>query len=54
MINLQDIIKLEFAYLETFTTRINTNWGALFCNENQPTYYNANHAHIHKICEQLQ
>lgn len=44
--NYQDIIKLEFAYLETFSKRTETDWGSLFCNENQPTYYDANHAHI--------
>ncbi|MBS4171756.1 GNAT family N-acetyltransferase [Bacillus sp. FJAT-49736] len=54
MTSLQDILKLDFAYLETFTTRTNTNWGALFCNENQPTYYDANHAHIHDTCENPQ
>ena len=38
MTSLQDILKLDFSYLETFTTRTNTIWGTLFCNENQPTY----------------
>ncbi|MBT2655940.1 GNAT family N-acetyltransferase [Bacillus sp. ISL-18] len=46
MINLRDIILLDFAYLETFTKRIETSWGSIFCNESQPNYYNANHAHI--------
>lgn len=44
---LKKIIELDFAYLETFTKRIDTGWGCFFCNEAQPSYYNANHAHIH-------
>ena len=46
MINLKDVILLDFAYLETFTKRIETSWGSIFYNESQPNYYNANHAHI--------
>lgn len=46
MVNLKDILALDFAYLETFSKRIDTSWGALFYNENQPNYYDANHAHI--------
>ncbi|WP_299512088.1 GNAT family N-acetyltransferase [uncultured Rummeliibacillus sp.] len=46
MMNLKDILALDFAYLDTFSTRTDTSWGALFCNENQPNYYDANHAHI--------
>lgn len=54
MTSLQNIFKLDFAYLETFTTRTKTIWGALFCNEYQPAYYDANHAHIDQVCEQPQ
>ncbi|MGV3464875.1 MAG: GNAT family N-acetyltransferase [Heyndrickxia sp.] len=54
MTSLQDILKLDFAYLDTFTSRTNTNWGALFCNEYQPAYYDANHAHIDRVCENPQ
>ncbi|WP_282032825.1 GNAT family N-acetyltransferase [Metabacillus indicus] len=54
MTNIQDILKLDFAYLETFTTRTDTDWGSMFCNENQPSYYDANHAHIDQVCEQPQ
>lgn len=54
MTNLQEILKLGFDFREAFTTRTNTPWGILFCNENQPTYYSANHAHIHQVCEQPQ
>ncbi len=42
----EDILAMDFAYLETFTERIDTDWGALFCNERQANYYDANHAHI--------
>ncbi|MEI4770826.1 GNAT family N-acetyltransferase [Psychrobacillus sp. FJAT-51614] len=44
--NLQDIISLDFAYLDTFSKRKDTKWGSLFYNESQPSYYDANHAHI--------
>jgi N-acetylglutamate synthase-like GNAT family acetyltransferase len=54
MTSLQAIFKLDFAYLETFTTHTKTNWGSLFYNENQPAYYDANHAHIDQVCEQPQ
>lgn len=46
MNRLNEIFDLDFAYLETFTTRTDMGWGSLFCNENQPDYYDANHAHI--------
>lgn len=49
---LQDILALDFAYLDTFTTRTDTNWGSLFCNENQPQYFDANHALVsHSVHE---
>ncbi|AOZ94076.1 GNAT family N-acetyltransferase [Paenibacillus crassostreae] len=51
MINLRDIIRLEFTYLETFTNRIATSWGSIFCNEIHPNYYDANHAHISDLCD---
>ncbi|MET1015041.1 MAG: GNAT family N-acetyltransferase [Paenisporosarcina sp.] len=54
MMKLQDIILLDFAYLETFSTRTETQWGSLFCNENQPSYYDANHAHVSEACENPQ
>lgn len=38
-IDLQDLFTLDFAYLETFTKRTETAWGSIFCNENQPDYY---------------
>lgn len=49
--NYQEIFKLDFAYFETFSKRTETNWGSLFCNENQPSYYDANHAHISRISD---
>ncbi|AZB42175.1 GNAT family N-acetyltransferase [Bacillus sp. FJAT-42376] len=50
MMNLQEALTLDFAYLETFTTRKDTPWGSLFLNENEPNYYDANHAHISGEC----
>lgn len=44
--NLEDILKLDFAFLETFTNRSETTWGSIFYNENQPVSYDSNHAHI--------
>lgn len=51
MASLDDIFKMDCAYLSTFTTKIDTSWGMLFYNENQPNYYDANHAHIQQICD---
>ncbi|MCH6265524.1 MULTISPECIES: GNAT family N-acetyltransferase [Neobacillus] len=42
------VLELDLAYLDTFSNRIETSWGYLFYNENQPAYYDANHAHIHE------
>ncbi|HEY2422235.1 MAG TPA: GNAT family N-acetyltransferase [Neobacillus sp.] len=46
---LQKVWELDLAYLDTLAKRINTSWGYLFHNENQPAYYDANHAHIIEI-----
>jgi GNAT superfamily N-acetyltransferase len=43
---LQKTLELDFIYLETFTKRIDTSWGCFFYNEDQPNYFDANHAHI--------
>ncbi|MBY0121717.1 GNAT family N-acetyltransferase [Bacillus sp. S/N-304-OC-R1] len=51
---LQDILELDYAYLESFTSRTDKCWGILFCNEYQPHYYSANHAHISQIAAQPQ
>lgn len=51
---LQDILMLDFAYLETFTERIETKWGSIFCNEDHPNYYDANHAHLSDTCHDPQ
>ncbi|WP_226641490.1 GNAT family N-acetyltransferase [Mesobacillus subterraneus] len=48
---LNQILELEFAYLATFTTRHDREWGILFLNPDQPAYYDANHAHVHKLVE---
>ncbi|MDP5275429.1 GNAT family N-acetyltransferase [Chengkuizengella axinellae] len=54
MTTLQDIFALDYAYLETFTNQIDTTWGSIFYNENQPNYYTANHAHISNECQNPQ
>jgi N-acetylglutamate synthase-like GNAT family acetyltransferase len=51
---LHDILELDYAYLDTFTTRTVTKWGSFFCNESQPTYFDANHAHIDRAYENPQ
>jgi GNAT superfamily N-acetyltransferase len=48
---LHKILELDIAYLDTFTNRINTSWGFIFHNEDQPAYYDANHAHIVDVPE---
>lgn len=37
---------LDLAYVSSFSKKVNTSWGCLFYNEDQPNYYDANHAHI--------
>ncbi|PGM71274.1 GNAT family N-acetyltransferase [Bacillus cereus] len=46
MTSLKNVLELDFAYLETFTSRIEKSWGSIFCNESNPYYYDANHAHV--------
>lgn len=46
---LDKVLELDLAYLATFTNRIDTSWGYLFHNESQPSYYDANHAHVQKV-----
>ena len=48
---LDKIFELDFAYLDTFTKRHDREWGILFLNEDQPAYYDANHAHISKLAD---
>lgn len=50
MTSSQDVLMLDISYYETFTKRIDTAWGSIFCNENQPNYYDSNHAHIINAC----
>lgn len=45
------VLELDRAYLSTFTNRVDKTWGSLFFNENQPNYYDANHALISKAVE---
>jgi N-acetylglutamate synthase-like GNAT family acetyltransferase len=51
MNHLEEIFNLDFAYLNSFTQRLDREWGVLFYNEEQPDYYDANHAHIHRLVE---
>lgn len=44
-------MELDLAYFDTFSNRINTSWGYIFHNEDQPAYFDANHAHIMEIPE---
>jgi len=50
MLNSQELLMLDTYYYETFSKRIDTTWGTLFCNEKQPNYYDSNHAHIIDEC----
>ncbi|MFJ7725235.1 GNAT family N-acetyltransferase [Neobacillus sp. NPDC097160] len=45
----QKVLELDIAYLDTFAKRKNKSWGYLFYNEDQPSYYDANHAHIYEV-----
>lgn len=54
MNSLKDLLALDISYYETFSNRIDKPWGTLFINENQPNYYDCNHAHIIDKCEQPQ
>jgi N-acetylglutamate synthase-like GNAT family acetyltransferase len=51
MNHLKEIFNLDFAYLNSFTQRLDREWGVLFYNEDQSDYYDANHAHIHRLVE---
>ncbi|WP_409296499.1 GNAT family N-acetyltransferase [Peribacillus sp. SCS-26] len=46
MDSLKEVVEMDLSYLEAFSTRTDREWGSLFCNEEQPQYYDANHAHI--------
>jgi len=37
---------LDIAYVSSFAKKAERSWGILFYNENQPNYYDANHAYI--------
>lgn len=43
------IEEIKLAHLESFTEKIKTSWGFLFCNEDNPNYYDANHAYIREV-----
>ncbi|AKG05301.1 GNAT family N-acetyltransferase [Salimicrobium jeotgali] len=42
----EQIEELEFALLQSFSHKRDCPWGSLFWNEDQPDYYDANHAHV--------
>jgi len=44
----QKVQELDIAYLDTFTNRLNKDWGYIFYNQDQPNYYDANHAHLNE------
>jgi GNAT superfamily N-acetyltransferase len=54
MNHLEEILKLDFDYLTSFTQYEDRDWGIFFYNEEQPEYYDANHAHIHKMVDNPQ
>ncbi len=45
---IKQIEELDFALLQSFSNKKDQPWGVLFWNEDQPDYYDANHAHISK------
>lgn len=51
MNNLEEIFNLDFTYLSSFTQCLDREWGIFFYNEQQPDYYDANHAHIDRFVE---
>ena len=49
MLRMDEIEDLEIAYVASFAHKIEKPWGLLFWNEDNPGYYDANHAHIRCI-----
>lgn len=41
--------ELQISQLESFTKKTETFWGYFFCDENNPIYYDANHAHVKNV-----
>ena len=41
--------ELQISQLESFTKKAETSWGYFFCDENNPNYYDANHAHVKNV-----
>lgn len=46
MNKLEQMMALDCEYIESFAHSTRREWGVLFYNETQPTYYDANHAQI--------
>ncbi|ANU23143.1 GNAT family N-acetyltransferase [Planococcus donghaensis] len=42
----KQINELDFALLQSFSTKLDRSWGTLFLNADQPDYYDANHAYL--------
>lgn len=42
----KQIEELDFELLQSFSTKQDRPWGSLFSNAEQPSYYDANHAHV--------
>ncbi|MYL39597.1 GNAT family N-acetyltransferase [Halobacillus litoralis] len=43
---MKQIEELDFALLQSFSNKQDQPWGVLFWNQDQPEYYDANHAHL--------
>ncbi|MDO7906777.1 GNAT family N-acetyltransferase [Paenibacillus sp. JX-17] len=54
MLNVRELLMLDISYLGAFSKRKDTSWGPFFYNENQPGYYDSNHAHIVDECRNPQ
>ena len=44
----KQIEELDFALLQSFSTKHDRPWGVLFNNPEQPDYYDANHAYVNR------
>ncbi|MCL1696565.1 MULTISPECIES: GNAT family N-acetyltransferase [unclassified Lysinibacillus] len=48
MLNIEHIMQLDINYIKSFSRMETWHEGVLFYNQEMPTYYDANHAHIWK------
>ncbi|NMH72522.1 GNAT family N-acetyltransferase [Bacillus sp. RO2] len=49
---LKQLEELNFALLQSFSNRKDLPWGVMFWNQDQPDYYDANHARVSELPEQ--